>query len=255
MPVTSPIVRSDKSEDAPTSRNGQGLNSEKLEARRILERLEALGQDGAWLAREAGIPTSTLYDNLKRGIAKPEHAVSIAKALKVSVDWLLTGKEPARKGRAIATTNFDRELADEDLAGQLGMKMIPEVDITYSMGGGSVVGDFPEARLVPFRQDWLQRLTRGGPADVFLTRGQGDSMMPTILDDDDVLVNRADGAIRQQDRIWALGYGELGMIKRVRRLPSGLFQLNSDNPAVTPIEATEDELFVVGRVIWIGRRV
>jgi phage repressor protein C with HTH and peptisase S24 domain len=108
---------------------------------------------------------------------------------------------------------------------------------------------------VPFRQDWLQRLTRGGPADVFLTRGQGDSMMPTILDDDDVLVNRADGAIRQQDRIWALGYGELGMIKRVRRLPSGLFQLNSDNPAVTPIEATEDELFVVGRVIWIGRRV
>jgi hypothetical protein len=77
-------------------------------------------------------------------------------------------------------------------------------------------------------------------------------MMPTILDDDDVLVNRADRGIRQQDRIWALGYGELGMIKRVRRLPSGLFQLNSDNPAVTPIEATEDELFVVGRVIWIG---
>jgi phage repressor protein C with HTH and peptisase S24 domain len=80
-------------------------------------------------------------------------------------------------------------------------------------------------------------------------------MMPTILDDDDVLVNRADAVIRQQDRIWALAYGELGMIKRVRRLPTGLFQLNSDNPAVTPVEATEDELHVVGRVIWIGRRV
>jgi phage repressor protein C with HTH and peptisase S24 domain len=109
--------------------------------------------------------------------------------------------------------------------------------------------------MVPFRQDWLDRLVRGFKADVFLTRGQGDSMMPTILDDDDVLVNRADNVIRQQDRIWALGYGELGMIKRVRRLPSGQFQLNSDNPAVSAIEATDDELFVVGRVVWIGRRV
>jgi phage repressor protein C with HTH and peptisase S24 domain len=45
------------------------------------------------------------------------------------------------------------------------------------------------------------------------------------------------------------------MIKRVRRLPSGQFQLNSDNPAVSAIEATDDELFVVGRVVWIGRRV
>jgi phage repressor protein C with HTH and peptisase S24 domain len=144
---------------------------------------------------------------------------------------------------------------DAALAERFGLKLIPEVDITYSLGGGAVLEDYPDSRMVPFRQDWLDRLTRGFKSDVFLTRGQGDSMMPTILDDDDVLVNRADNVLRQQDRIWALGYGELGMIKRVRRLPSGQFQLNSDNPAVSAIEATEDELFIVGRVIWIGRRV
>lgn len=215
--------------------------------------LEKRGKDAQWLASESEVPLSTVYDTLRRGIGKPGHAVSFAAALGVSIDWLLTGRD--RKGRAPVATNFDQAANQAELAGQLGMQMIPEVDITYSMGGGSVVEDYVEARQVPFRRDWLQRLTRSGPADVFLTRGQGDSMMPTILDDDDVLVNRADQAIRQQDRIWALGYGELGMIKRVRRLPSGLFQLNSDNPAVTPIEATDDELFVVGRVIWIGRRV
>jgi hypothetical protein len=32
-------------------------------------------------------------------------------------------------------------------------------------------------------------------------------------------------------------------------------QLNSDNAWVTPIEATEDELYIVGRVIRVGRRV
>jgi hypothetical protein len=167
----------------------------------------------------------------------------------VSVDWLLTGA-PASDG-----SDHPVAMRDAALAERLGLKLIPEVEITYSLGGGALAEDYPDSRMVPFRQDWLDRLTRGFKADVFLARGQGDSMMPTILDDDDVLVNRADNVVRQQDRIWALGYGELGMIKRVRRLPSGLFQLNSDNPAVSAIEATEDELFVVGRVIWIGRRV
>src|SRR3546814_15796956 len=34
--------------------------------------------------------------------------------------------------------------------------------------------------------------------------------------------------IGQQDRIWALAYGDLGMIKRVRRLPGGTYRLRSD---------------------------
>src|SRR3546814_1019650 len=34
--------------------------------------------------------------------------------------------------------------------------------------------------------------------------------------------------IGQQERIWALAYGDLGMIKRVRRLPGGTYRLRSD---------------------------
>ncbi len=111
--------------------------------------------------------------------------------------------------------------------------------------------------LVAYRTDWLEWITHGSPApaEVFLTRGDGDSMMPTILDDDDVIVNKADRMITKQDRIWALSYGDLVSIKRVRRLASGVFHLLSDNPNVSPIEAYEDELRVIGRVIWIGRRM
>jgi phage repressor protein C with HTH and peptisase S24 domain len=206
----------------------------------------------AWLAGETGISSSMLSDYSKGKVPGSDKALRIARALGVSVDWLLTGKSSASPG---SDSSDHVVMHDSALAERLGLKLIPEVDITYSLGGGAIAEDYPDSRMVPFRQDWLDRLTRGFKADVFLARGVGDSMMPTILDDDDVLVNRADNVIRQQDRIWALGYGELGMIKRVRRLPSGQFQLNSDNPAVTPIEATDDELFVVGRVIWIGRRV
>lgn len=225
---------------------------------RVRDALVALGgeHDLAWLARQAGIPASTFYDNLKRGITKTDLALKVAEALGVTVDWLLTGRGGGAGpgGRALALER-SRRPGGELAAGELGLEMIPEVDISYSLGGGAVHDDYIEPRLVPFRRDWLERIGRGRPADFFLASGVGDSMMPTILDGDDILVNRAERAIRHQDRIWAVGYGELGMIKRVRRLPSGMFQLNSDNPAVTPIEAAEDELFVVGRVAWIGRRV
>lgn len=242
--MKNPTVRAKKSDAGLIHRNSQGSDSESPDGRRIRVALHALGpgHDLPWLARKTEIPSSTIYDNLKRGIGKPDIAVKIAAALGVSLDWLLTGKEGG-PGRNVGA-------ADE-----LGLAMIPEVDISYSLGGGAVHDEYFESRLVPFRRDWLERISRGRPADFFLAGGAGDSMMPTILDGDDVLVNRAEQAIRHQDRIWAVGYGELGMIKRVRRLPSGLFQLNSDNPAVTPIEAPEDELFVVGRVAWIGRRV
>lgn len=214
---------------------------------RLREERRSIGLDQRAFAELAGVNKNTQLA-YEQGKTAPDanYLMRIAEH-GADIGYILTGKRGEH--------SFSVGDAAGDAAERLGLAMIPEADITYSMGGGAVVDDYVETRMVPFRRDWLARLTRGGPADVFLTRGQGDSMMPTILDDDDVLVNRADNAIRQQDRIWALGYGELGMIKRVRRLPSGLFQLNSDNPSVTPIESTEDELHIVGRVIWIGRRV
>jgi len=220
---------------------------------RIEERLEALGGrpkgfSQAWLAREVGISQPAINLLIRNPETGTKHLHSIARHLRTSVSYLLGQTDDPAADTVPAPTQA--ELAD-----QLGMRLIPEVDIAYSLGGGSFVDDHSEPRLVPFRQDWLARLSEGGPIDPFLARGIGDSMMQTILDADDVLVNRALTSIRQQDRIWALAYGELGMIKRVRRLPSGVFQLNSDNPVVTPIEAAEEELHVIGRVVWIGRKV
>jgi phage repressor protein C with HTH and peptisase S24 domain len=80
-------------------------------------------------------------------------------------------------------------------------------------------------------------------------------MVPTLLDRDLVIIDTAQKMITQQDRIWCLSYGDLGMIKRVRKLPDGGYQINSDNPSVTPITAYDGELNVIGRVVWIGRRV
>ncbi|WP_367349693.1 XRE family transcriptional regulator [Sphingobium yanoikuyae] len=215
---------------------------------RIAARRAELGLSQSELARQAGVSQATI-GKLESGISSGSSQMhKIARALQTTPDFL-TGEtdDPSLGAIPLPTPQM--------IAEQLGMTLIPEVDLDFALGGGNYVEGPVSSTLVPYRTDWLERITRGAQADVILTRGDGDSMMPTILDDDDVIVNRADRVITKQDRIWALGYGDLVAIKRVRRLASGIFQLISDNPNVSPIEAYEDELRVIGRVIWIGRRM
>lgn len=143
----------------------------------------------------------------------------------------------------------------EALADKFDLAMLPELELGYSMGGGSVFDQYEQRGVVPFQRSWLRSMMRGAFADLFVARGEGDSMQPTLLDGDIVLIDSAQRDIRQQDRVWALSYGDLGMIKRVRRLPNGTYDLMSDNPNVSPINCADDEMHVVGRVIWIGRRI
>lgn len=138
---------------------------------------------------------------------------------------------------------------------EMGLAVVPELELGYSMGGGSVFSDYRQTGVVPFKREWLRGMVSGAMSDLFVARGEGDSMQPTLLDGDIVLIDTSQKDIRQQDRIWAVSYGELGMIKRVRRLPGGTYQLLSDNASVPPISAADGEMYVVGRVVWIGRRI
>ena len=104
-------------------------------------------------------------------------------------------------------------------------------------------------------QIWLHLKVNGWTALLFIARGIGDSMMSTLLDSDTLLVDRGQRRLTQQDREWAVTHGDLGMVKRVRRLPSGTFLLMSDNPSISPIEATEEEINLVGRIVWVGRKI
>lgn len=140
-------------------------------------------------------------------------------------------------------------------AHQQGFELIPEYDIAYSMGGGAVITDQQPRGMVPFQRDWLRGLFTGAVEDLMVARGEGESMEPTLRDGDIVLIDTSQREIRQQDRIWAIAFGDLGAIKRVRRMPGGSFLIMSDNPAVQPQPADDQDLYVIGRVVWIGRKI
>lgn len=219
-----------------------------IQAERVQVRMREVDLTQAELARRVGVSQPMIGKIVTGSSRGSAHLHKIARELQTTPAFLTGETDDPTAGAALMPTA-------ETIAEQLGSVLIPQIDIAYSMGGGALVEERSPQVLVPFFRDWLRPLMRGSFADLFVARGEGDSMMPTLLDGDLVVVDRAQNTLSGQDRVWAVSYGDFGMIKRVRRMPDGGYQINSDNSAVTPITAYDDEMHIIGRVIWIGRRV
>lgn len=215
---------------------------------RLQEAMETAGLDQPALAEKAGCTQGAISQILLGNTQRSRFLPDIASALGVSVQWLRGESDDRDPSAPLVPTSQD-VMAHFDLA------IVPELELGYSMGGGSVLTDYEHKGVVPFQRTWLKALMHGSFDDLFVARGEGDSMQPTLLDGDFVLVDTSQKQINKQDRIWCVSYGDLGMIKRVRKMPDGGYNILSDNPAVSAIKAYDDEMFVVGRVIWIGRRM
>ena len=216
---------------------------------RISERLGAMGISQAELARRVKVAQPTINALVNGNSTGSKHLHKIASELETSPAWL-AGETDDPSPIAPRTS------AVEALADELDLAVLPQLDIGYAMGGGvSIVERYEQTGIVPFSRAWLRSMMRGAVQDLFVARGDGDSMEPTLKDGDIVLIDTSQQSIRAQDRIWAVVYGELGMIKRVRRTPAGSYLLMSDNPTVQPVECFDGEMSVIGRVIWVGRRI
>lgn len=200
-------------------------------------------------AQKLGIKPVTYrtYENGTNGYAK--HAPKLAKTLGVTSDWLLAGGLlPDDEGDAIKVKQ-----SAEIIAADLGVVMVREVDISYAMGDGSIVADYPDTGMMPFQENFLRMLRIRDPEAVFVCRGDGDSMNPTIHSQDMVLIDASRNRVTLSDHIWAISVAGAGMIKRLRPLPDGQVMILSDNPSVPEQVFDGEDVHVVGKVVWIGR--
>lgn len=199
-------------------------------------------------ARKAGIHEVSwrAYENDQHGYSRK--ATGISKIVGASVEWLLEGGpvddiEDSTPGTVGDSTSL--ALAD--------IELIRRVDISYAMGDGSVIEDYPETDFLPFSLNFLRQFARGTTDRLFIATGHGESMEPTLRRDDLVMIDASQNRIAFQDHLWALTYCGAGMIKRLRRISGGRMLILSDNAAVPPQEADEDDIHVVGKVVWIAR--
>ena len=241
----------------------QGVGkSSVIDARRLNFLLKERDLSQSELARRVGISQAAI-NKLASGKGQgSKHLHKIAEELGTTPGYL-TGTsdifEPPEGTRAFEL-HHQFETAERAFSAPSSISAdrileIPVIDLAYGLGG-TFLGDVePEARSEPFPLSFIRRYTKAKAEDLFVADGLGDSMAPTIGSNDQMLIDRSIDSIRVADQIWAFSFGGVGMVKRLRPRPDGSVAILSDNPAVSDDRAVDDELFIIGRVVAIVRKV
>ncbi|MEQ1548289.1 MAG: S24 family peptidase [Chakrabartia sp.] len=136
------------------------------------------------------------------------------------------------------------------------MVMVPRLMVGASAGSGAHVDSETPLSRIGFEAQWLRSLG-SDPAQLSVIQVAGDSMVPTLADGDDILVDKGDGAHRLRDGIYVLRRDDVLMVKRLGVNPAKRrLSIRSDNPAYPDWEDCDPAtVSVIGRVIWVGRRM
>jgi hypothetical protein len=136
-----------------------------------------------------------------------------------------------------------------------GLRLVPKLRIEASAGSGALTDVEALAGQVGFDENWLKKMGCE-PAQLSLIRVSGDSMVPTLVDGDDIMVDRGAANRPLRDGIYVIRMDDVLMVKRLAKGPSGTVSVLSDNP-VYPDWSNVDgiEITIIGRVVWVSRRV
>jgi phage repressor protein C with HTH and peptisase S24 domain len=215
-------------------------------AERIRARARQIDLPLTRLASEAQVSRSFVYDILygrSQNPTKPK-LERLADRLRVGVDWLVTGHgfvegvEPGREGDALYVT-------------------IRSAKVTPSMGGGRIVEEVEEGEPLRFLARWVRETLKVQPDDLRIMRVEGDSMEPTLLDQDTVIVDLTKKT-PSPPGIFVLHDGMGLVAKRVEIVPRSeplRLRIVSDNSRYAAYDVTVDEANIVGRIRWFCREL
>lgn len=217
-------------------------------ADRLKARARQLGLTAAQIAEIAGVNLSFVYDIFRGKSENPnlERLDRLAGALKVERNWLLHGLGEVEGESPI--------LENPDLA----FVAIPYVNVRPSMGGGQHVDLEPNhGRPYHFQKSWIRHDLKANPADLRIMHVVGDSMTPTLLDGDIVLVDTG-RRIPSPPGVFVLHDGMGLVAKRLEHIPNSdpaRVRIISDNGYYSPYEGLADEINVIGRIRWFAREM
>lgn len=153
-------------------------------------------------------------------------------------------------------TEYEKKISPVIVEDAEGAVQIPVYDVTASAGNGIVIHDENVKYHATFRLEWLKRVSSAPLNKLAVISVEGDSMQPTLSPEDTVLVDMTQTQPRR-DGIYVLRYDDAVLVKRLRYDPQRrMVTIISDNIAYPPLDITDLEcLHVIGRVLWLGRRV
>lgn len=206
--------------------------------KRIREKRKAAGLTQTQVADYFGIrgPSVSEWES-KNGPSK-EKLPALARLLKTSVSYLLTGKDGAPAAEIDLTNNPD-------------YPAIRRVNLRLSAGmtGFSVDYEDDEGDMIVFKRRWYE-MHNYKPDKLIAIRVQGESMESGLHQNDTVVVNTEDTTPKDGE-VFAVNYEGEAVIKRLTR-DRGEWWLSSDNPDQRryPRKACAgDACILIGRVV------
>lgn len=218
---------------------------------RIRERLDALDRSQGWLAREVDLSPQAISKMIAGGTADSPKLYQIARALETSVEFL-TGETD---DRSLALAEGRAGYRAEPLARKPRPEIVGVREIDLSFGMGATYLDIPVTETVRhFSRDWLRQFTTADPDMLLIATGVGDSMWPTIHNNDTLIIDISQRHINVHDRIWAIAYANCGAIRRIRPKADGTVEMLCDNELVPNDIAADGEMTALGRVVAAVRK-
>ena len=217
---------------------------------RLRARTQQLGLSPAHVAEMAGVNRSFVYDILRGRSARPgiDRLADVARVLKVEREWLIHGI-----GEVEGAPPFIDNPDDSFVA-------IAHASPRPAMGGGAIVGDEDgdtPGRAYHFRQSWIRHKLKASPSQLRIMHVAGDSMAPTLLDGDTVLVDMT-RQLPNPPGIFVLDDGMGLVAKRLEHIPNSdppAVRVISDNKLYPEYERTAEEIRIIGRIRWFAREI
>jgi phage repressor protein C with HTH and peptisase S24 domain len=194
-----------------------------------------------------------------KGFIKGYALAALVNDYKINGEWLISDKGEPFPG---ARENFPEVCGSNEYTGVRESPcgygygefvFIKQVNGNISAGGGLQPDNSADICLA-FRKEWFRQ--KGDPQNMSLIKVSGDSMEPTLLSGDVVLIDHSRNTIASQDGIYAISIDHEILIKRLHLLyEDSKILVISDNKQYPPQEINPDKITINGKVIWYAREI
>lgn len=179
----------------------------------------------------------------------PGEIRALVQNLHVNPVWIATGEgemfQSANSPPATSSTVPD------------GFILVPHYEVQASAGNGALVHSEQIVDYLAFKADWVRNTLGVAQKDLALISVKGDSMEPTLSNEDLILVDMRKSRV-EDNAIYVLQLDGTLLVKRIQRKLDGTLHVMSDNSRYQPEIVGADrsaDLHVLGRVVWSGRRM
>ena len=231
-------------------------DSEQLDP--VRRRLLRLVADSRTNLRTASLAiernSSYLHQFIHRGsprVLGEDDREALAEHLGCSPDLLRHDRSFGRRTRA-------KRPALAPHAAPKGYSAVPEIDVRASAGPGAWNDEFEQARdMWLFADPLIRHEFRAKPEDLQMITVDGDSMEPLLSGGDRILIDLS-RRVPVPPGIFVIWDGMGLVAKRIEHVPHSdppKVVLKSLNPEYDSYERLAEEVRVVGRAVWVSRRL